>query len=366
MSQNVSLESERNYGVDLLRIVSMFMVCVIHMNVWTRAHIQIIPTKEFVFYFATWTEALGIIGVNLYALISGYVCVCSKWRFSRYFRLWVMVAFYTIALALIGVVFYQMGVVDVAIGAQSLLVWGRLLLFGSTYWYFVAYSGMFFLIPFINDALISLSKDKYQCLILVLVVLLPIFNRGDTIPILSSGYNMIWLIMLYVVGAYIRLYPISICASILLLISVFCASMTVLMPALGVLCDNLSYTMPNNVIYAISLFVVFARLNISSCCGRKMVDYFAPAAFSVYLIQCHPWVWEVFEIEMMELFRMLDYPWWFSLFFGVVLYLAASIVDFARIALFRLCRVNAVSDWVAGGIERMVKKLMPKLKRLLE
>lgn len=364
MSQYSLSSQTRNYGIDLLRIVSMLMICVIHMNLFTAAHRKIIPDTEFVFYFANWTEAIGIIGVNLYALITGYVCIHGKWKFSRYVSLWCLVAFYTVSLSIVG---WGMNCLDIVDEPVYFLHWCKFLLYGSKYWYFAAYTCLFFLIPFLNECLKMLSRERYVLLVLALTILLPLFNTADNGAMLSLGYNLIWLVILYIVGAYIKIYPPVRCrTSSLLCVAFSCSFFPLVCIALGLKYDFFAYTAINNVVYSIALFIGFSRLRVSSVKLRKMVDYFAPAAFSVYLIQCHPWVWEVFKIEMMELFRMLDYPWWFSLVFGVVLYLAASVVDFARIALFRLCRVNAVSDWVAGGIERMVKKLMPKLKRLLE
>ena len=191
-------------------------------------------------------------------------------------------------------------------------------------------------------------------------------NNGNVGPMLGMGYNILWLAMLYVVGAYIKLYPVGISTPFLLLISVFCTIIPLLIFVLGVSYAVFSYTALHTVIYAISLFVLFTRINISSRFVQKIISCFASVSFSVYLIHCHPWISKLLFAKMPGLYFSMDYPWWFSLVFGVVLYLAASIVDFIRISIFRLCRVNKVSDWVAGGIERMVKKLMPKLKRLLE
>ena len=69
---------------------------------------------------------------------------------------------------------------------------------------------------------------------------------------------------------------------------------------------------------------------------------------------------------MFALFGVLNYPWWFSLVFGLALYLACSCIDFVRMALFRICRVDKVSDNMASFIERMVKAVLPKLKKLIE
>ncbi|MBR4310991.1 MAG: hypothetical protein IKT79_08170, partial [Akkermansia sp.] len=64
---------ERNQGIDFLRIIAMLMVCIIHINLFTEGHKELIPGKECFYYVSTWSETMGFIGVNLYAMITGYV-----------------------------------------------------------------------------------------------------------------------------------------------------------------------------------------------------------------------------------------------------------------------------------------------------
>ncbi len=364
MSQMYTPPASRNYGIDLLRMVSMLMICVIHMNMFSLAHLKKIPTHEFVYYFANWTESVGIIGVNLYALITGYVCIQSKWRFSRYCRLWVLVAFYTVVIALVGWVLYKNGVVNIP---SYILHYGKTLFFGSTYWYFAAYTGLFFLMPALNAALLNLPRDKYNYLVLALVIVLPFLNKGTSGVLMHAGYNMVWLCSLYVVGAYLKLYqPIRCRILPLLAVSICCTLISLVCKSMHINVQVFAYTMLNNVIYSLALFVVFIRIRIDSPFWRRFISIMAPASFSVYLIQCHPWLWNLLCEDMFAFYQSLNHPWWFSLVFGLALYLACSCIDFVRIALFRICRVDVVSDYIAGVIERMVKGVLPKLKRMLE
>jgi len=342
----------------------MLMICVIHMNSFTFAHTKVVPGKEYVYYLGIWTESVGIIGVNLYALITGYVCVLSKWRYTRYFRLWVLVSFYTVALAGVGYVLTYAGITDAPV---YLLYYCKMLLFGSTYWYFVAYTGLFFITPCLNSALKALPKERYFLMLMVLILLLPVVNRGACGALFSMGYNMIWLTVMYVVGAYIKLYPpVRYRSSTLLVCALLCSFVPLGLTSVGISGELFSYSMLNNVLYSIVLFIVFTRLNVASPKLRRMITLLAPAAFSVYLIQCHPWVWNVFVSKISICFQSLDCPWWFSLVFGMLLYFAATVIDFGRIALFRICRVNIVADYIAARIETAVKAVLPKLKRLLE
>lgn len=356
--------SGRNYGIDALRIVAMLMVCVIHMNLFTKAHFEVVPTKEYFYYFGIWTETVGMIGVNLYAMITGYVCVMSSWRYSRYVRLWVLVAFYTVllfaigyALSLADVLPYSCGIVQIA---KQICRLG----FGSTYWYFAAYTGLFFIIPFLNLGLQRLSGEKFTLLVMVLVVLLPIINFRAGDIIYSGGYNMIWLTALYVVGAYIKLYPPRVLRSWwLLLVAGICTLQPLLFALIGLPPKN-GYTWPVAVVYSISLFIFFTRLEFKSGALKRVITWAAPASFSVYLLHVHPWSWSMLVKYVPCVNIAWDHPWWFPLAGGLVMYLVCTMIDMLRMRVFRVCRVDAVADYFASVIENAVRRTLNVLSRL--
>ena len=82
MKQAVCAKSgERNYGIDLFRIVSMFMVVVLHVlgqGGILDGTIGVAGNYETAWFLET--AAYG--AVNCYALISGYVGIRSRYRYS--------------------------------------------------------------------------------------------------------------------------------------------------------------------------------------------------------------------------------------------------------------------------------------------
>ena len=159
----VGIEKERNYGIELLRIIAMFMVCMIHVNLFTSAlNVSLVDTgKEYFYLVGVWTESVGYIGVNLYALITGYVCLNSKWRLSRYIELWAQVAYYSIGLLLLGLFLSYLNVLSWDVGRRYVLNILIKLPLGSTYWYFVAYSALFLITPFLNRALLMYAGPRF-------------------------------------------------------------------------------------------------------------------------------------------------------------------------------------------------------------
>ena len=77
-------KKERNYGVDLLRIFSMLMVVTLHVlgkgDLLYNKNLEIFSQK----YNLLWILEIASFGaVNLYALISGYVSIKSKHKYTN-------------------------------------------------------------------------------------------------------------------------------------------------------------------------------------------------------------------------------------------------------------------------------------------
>lgn len=353
MSDIVS--NERRLGIDLLRIIAMMMVCIIHINLFTKAHCEVIEGREYFYYFGTWTETLGYIGVNLYALITGYVCVQGNWKFSRYVRLWFLVAFYTIGLLALGCSLSYAGILPWEISLKGIIKIFVKLGFGSTYWYFAAYTGLFFLVPFINPILKQARQGLLLLLLCVLLILLPIGNALNSSCIYSGGYNMTWLAALYIGGAYFRLYPPKWHDwRVFILVSLLCTLQPVACRYLG-LPAYLSYVSPVMIIYSLSVFLLFCNMQIKSACLKSLIRWAAPLSFSVYLIHGHPWSWQMLNNYIFDLNVEMDYPWWIALVGGTVMYILCSGLDQLRVWIFNFCRINDFADYVAVTIENIVR-----------
>ena len=121
--------NERNYGIDLLRIISMFMVLMLHFIPIDIG--DALSIKEQVLYFF---ECACYCAVNCYALISGYVGIRKKeLKYSNLIYLWIQVVFYSLMSYLILMI---MG--DTSFSVKSFIKLFRPV-FNGTYWYFTAY-----------------------------------------------------------------------------------------------------------------------------------------------------------------------------------------------------------------------------------
>lgn len=104
-----------------------------------------------------------------------------------------------------------------------------------------------------------------------------------------------WFIVVYLIGAYIRLFEIAgmkmpICVYMTMCVSMF-VSFIVLLKGLSVvggdyqiLSTLYKYNSPINLLASVSLFLVFVRIKISSGYLCKWIQFFAPLTFGIYLI----------------------------------------------------------------------------------
>ena len=151
---------DRNYGIDLLRIVTMFMIVNLHVfwygGILRSENLYFLSAK----YNIVWIlEIICYVAVNCYALISGFVGIESRYKYSNIVLLWLRVVFYSISLYLIGCIF---GIVDFNFNT---LITFCFPVVNSKYWYFTAYFCLFFFMPILNSALENMEHNypDYNC-----------------------------------------------------------------------------------------------------------------------------------------------------------------------------------------------------------
>lgn len=100
---NNEIKKDRNYGIDLLRLISMFMVVILHVlgNGGILASTTNLSLKGEVYWAL---EILCYGAVNIYAIISGYVGYKTKHKVSHLITLSLQIAFFAIMVTIINVV----------------------------------------------------------------------------------------------------------------------------------------------------------------------------------------------------------------------------------------------------------------------
>lgn len=87
----------RNYGIDLLRMLAMWMVIILHILNKGGVLSAAAPLSAG-YEAAKLLEAGAYCAVNCYGLISGYVGVQHRFQYSGAIALWLRVTFYTVSI----------------------------------------------------------------------------------------------------------------------------------------------------------------------------------------------------------------------------------------------------------------------------
>ncbi len=348
---------ERNLGIDLLRMLSMFMVAILHVcgqGGVLNATVGNVSANR----IAWLLEIAGYCCVNCYALISGYVGVKSRFKYSNIILLWLQVFFYTGLVTLLFSIFSP-GTVE-----TEQIVCAFFPVMKSQYWYFTAYAGMFFFIPLFNYAVNHMPKRQMGAVIIALTLLfsiVPAFFRagifgkatGDVFGTVS-GYSAWWLAILYLMGAYISKYNLFEKIPSWLFFGGYLGAVLVTWIAKffikggGVL---VNYTSPTILLAGVSLLLLFSRMKLRPL--APVIRFLSPLAFSVYIIHVHPLIWKQFMLLRYASFAEL--PVWHMtlaiLLAALCIYLVCSAIDLVRHTLFRLLRIRE-------GLEALENRLL--------
>lgn len=210
MSDNAAStkNNTRNYGLDLLRCIAMIMIVILHYLDKGKVLAPLPSTEPFqaADVVAWFMEALAIVAVNLYMLMSGYLLYRSSFKLSRLIGLVVKVWLYSVIVGLLGIV---LGGPVEPVDTYFIL---RLLLPISmnTYWFMTAYVFFYLLTPVLGIAARAVSKGQLKFLLGGLMVfhviiksIAPARLDGD-----AFGMDAMWYIILYFAAVYIRRFTV--------------------------------------------------------------------------------------------------------------------------------------------------------------
>lgn len=360
--------TKREYGIDLLRMLAMLMVCLLHVLRQSGALNIAQGGAEFTVVWLL--ECAAYCAVNCYALISGYVGVCANFKYRRIVKLWLQVTFYTLVISALFCVFSPelAGPIDCVKALFPVLE--------REYWYFTAYFGLFFFMPYINKLMCSLSARQLERLAattVVLMSLLPALIQKDSFFV-NGGYTFLWLAVLYILGGCARLadWKSRVSAKAALLGYLLCALITWADRVyLSGKCIRLagysfyefgaltSYASPTVLFCAMFLLLAFANMKIEKSLSVKLISVLSPAAFGVYLIHTNRFV---FTYTMKDVFGFVSALPAAKLVLcalgcALAIYLVCTVLDILRIKLFKLLKIPALVDRAADKISKNTIKV---------
>lgn len=351
---------KRNIGIDALKVLSMFMIVVLHI-LGQGGVLETLPQFCIRYNIAWFIEIICLCSVNCFALATGYLNYGKKYNFKSLISLWFQVIFYTLLLTMVIKFFYPEQINYGYIGKMLFPTMGH------SYWYFTAYVGLYLFMPLLN---FLLEKADKKLLGNSLLLILGFTTIGNTLNgnflFENSGYSTIWLVVMYLVGGMVKKYNISAknknkCLYNFFLYGAINFALKLIVDKFFIdipFVNNMNYTLCNYtsvflVIASINLFLYFESFEPKNIKIKNAIKILAPVSFGVYLVHTNPAVW--MTLMNKTFIWIADRN---SLMFvfclctaSVCLFITCSIIDFGRLRLFKSLKIDKLSERISCIIQ---------------
>lgn len=361
-------QRKRNYGIDILRIISMFFVIMLH-SLGRGGVLNFYKSEDTGYYVFWFFETVAYCAVDIFGLISGYVGYTDEqkpFKMKNYVNIWLQ----TVFLGICTVAAFHIFQPDLVTGEDYLK--SLFPVSNDLYWYLTAYTALYFFMPVLNGAVRSLDEKTVKKLLAVFFVVFCCYENLGRHFKFDRGYSFAWLALLYFAGAAIKKHGIGkdlqkrYCFIFIFLLTVL--GWAFKMQGYGFEFQGLkftdatpvAYTSPFVLIAAALYLIAFSKIQIKGVL-QKLTALFAPGAFAVYIVNCHPLIWNHFmtfafsPIRESHIVAILGAVLLFSVIFTVV----CLIFDRLRTLLFKLLRISELIDKTSG----LVKSLFSKIAR---
>lgn len=272
-------KNERNSNHELLRLIAMYMIVFIHANMFLRTFI----TGNHWVIFNGIVNGVCNIGVSCFMLISGYYGV--RFDIRKLVKMECMMITYSLLETGILYLVFPEQMQGAALLEQ--LVKSVFPFVSRKYWFYSCYVCLMLFSGYIQKFIDSLDREKFRNLLLLMVVLFSVFPTVfyfELIP--DNGKGLIQMLMVYMIGRYIRKYQdvllprIKAGALFVLLWIINGISHEIPIQVGGIyhhLCKDNSIT---NLIMAVILFYLFKGMKIRS----GMINKAAAYVFAVFAL----------------------------------------------------------------------------------
>jgi len=301
-----------------------------------------------------------VCAVDIYAIISGYVGYKENEygiKTSKYINLWLQVFFYSV-----GITVVALFVFPDKVGTES-LIRSLFPVLSERYWYFSSYTVVFFLAPWVNRLIYSLDQKQLTKFVVLLfsvfsVITIITYNFEKDPFSLEKGYSAIWLMTLYIVGAWIKknkIFALLNKAKLFLLLIGSYVATCLLKFTIPALYGIVSYTSPTVVITAVFFVVLFSKFNFPVFIN-KVIAFLAPASFGVYLIHVQPFIYnnvikDAFLWIGESSFVLIPFE---VIVCALIIMATCLAIEKVRLLLFRVLGVNRFASFVGIKIDDMI------------
>ena len=207
--KKIIINKNREYAIELLRIISMMMIISLHFCSYGQAANVSIELSLSNFARRILMSICGI-SVNCYILTSGYFLINFKFKIRKLLKLVAEVFFYSATIYLIMVILsvHNFSVKEFLCSLFPTLT--------REYWFITSYVGVYIISPILRDFVKILNKSKHRkCVVIGFAMFVVYYNLFFFCDNLNFGGStgIVWFIYLYICGSYIFKYDKSFLSS---------------------------------------------------------------------------------------------------------------------------------------------------------
>ena len=319
----------RYIGIECCRIIAMLMICNLHVLGMGGVLDKVGNQKDIYYFLANILEAFSYPAVNIFILISGYVGIYSQFSYKKMSKFWLQIIFYTISITLTFAVFSKLSVTPTE--------WFYALtpISNGQYWYMSCYFGLMLIAPLLNQAILTMKKELLLPIItggFIYFSIIPTIFKQDSLGI-WRGYSVLWMILLYIVGAIIRKFKYEsyfqswkVILGILLL-----TSLTFVLYFFNYE-QWRSYSSPTVTFQGILIFLLCLSIKNIPPSLEKIVLLLSPLTLGVYLFHVHPLIFRRIIPTIHTLVEEQEFSMFviIILVMTLVLFFSGAIIEYFR------------------------------------
>lgn len=348
-------KNSRSSNLEILRIISIIMIIMHHYAIYSGFEFEnsITINRIVVNFF----EMFGKLGVCLFIIISGYFYDKSKFKFKKLVRLLLQVFIYAIISLAIGIITNSERISGINI-LKSILP----TTFGL-YWFVSCYVLIYIFTPFFRKIVENISKKDFKILLTFMIIVWGIIGF---VPKTKTFFSeIVWLIVIYLIGTYIKKYNCNIFKNNktrIFVIILFVAIMNIIM----IFLEGMARTIPkfeeikyyfNNLnsplvlILTVLIFNIFKNLNIKS---SKLINKVASTTFGIYLIHENVFLRDIIWKQLIQGSTYINSPMLIlNAIFGVIsVFLCAMVIDFV------------IERIIINNLIKIISKIYYKIKQM--
>lgn len=346
------MTNKRNYGIDLLRLVLMYMVCMLH----TLGQGGILSACEAgtAEYKVFWLmEIMAYCAVDGFAIISGYTAADKPRKFEKLADMWFQAFFYSFIVTVILI----LAGLNPEWSMKELVKLALPVTF-ETFWYFTAFFALFFAIPLLNRFVFSIDERTAKISLILVVALFSCMELVAGSFKTQSGYSALWLMVLYCVGALAKRGKVLERKRTITLIILWMACILVtwyvrVFLGIGRLTN---YVSPTILASGLIMVVLFSRLRLKGTIISKL----SPLAFGIYLFQRNPVIWNTYLQGRASFAAQTGIAAGVRYAFAIAggIFLSGLIVEFVRSRLAKVLRIPVLSQKIVTLVQWVLRKAL--------